>query len=147
MPKKTQIGNLPPRYSFMINPYLDFRASKCPICNQPTLLRKFVLLIHIEDSMPLALGKTCRFCPRDELIIAHQNELEEQMEEKFSLIKPEVIGNEYLVLGTVERNVWRDGLKGKGIKINNLLNHLTVFKKQLILEIEPGGWRPPEDKQ
>ena len=102
MSKKTHIGNLPPRYSFMLNPYQDFRSTKCPICNQPTLLRKFVLLIHIEGSLPLTLGKTCRYCPRNELIIAHQDELEEQMAELFSSIKPEVIGNEYLVNGNRE---------------------------------------------
>jgi hypothetical protein len=147
MSKKTQIGKLPQRYSFMLNPYLDFRASKCPICNQPTLSRKFVLLIHIENSLPMALGKTCRYCPRDELIIAHQDELEEQMVEIFSSTKPDVIGNEYLVIGTVDRKVWQEGRKGKGIKMNDLLNNLSVFKEKLDLKIDPGGWRPPEAKQ
>ncbi|MDP2983359.1 MAG: hypothetical protein Q8O92_08525 [Candidatus Latescibacter sp.] len=61
MSKKTQIGNLPPRYSFMLNPYQDFRSTKCPM--------------------------------------------------------------------------------------SDLFNHTADFKEHYDLKIEPGGWRPAEDKQ
>jgi hypothetical protein len=50
------------------------------------------------------LGLTCRFCPYGELIIAHQDELELQLTNNFLSIALEVIGNNYLVLGTVDMN-------------------------------------------
>ena len=66
-----RLGKLPPRYLFILNPYTDARFSKCPRCERPTHLRKFALFILIDDWGPLVLGKTCRYCTRCELIIAH----------------------------------------------------------------------------
>src|SRR5580700_308026 len=65
------IGQLTPRYSFLLNPYLDIRLSKCPGCNGLTHNRKFALFIHIDGWGPLVLGKTCRYCTSCELIIVH----------------------------------------------------------------------------
>ena len=73
---KHTIGKLPPRYTFILNPYQDTRLSKCTICRKPTHMRKVALLIHIEEWGLLALGKTCRYCSHCELIIAHRDELE-----------------------------------------------------------------------
>ena len=101
-----RIGKLPPRYSFILNPYTDVRLSKCPRCQKPTHLRKFALFIHIDAWGPMALGKTCRYCSRCALIMAHQDELEAQLAHSFSQIAPEFIGNEYLVLGTIDKKVW-----------------------------------------
>src|SRR5918912_4177948 len=109
----TRIGKLRPRYSFMLNPYPDVRLSKCPKCQKLTHLRKFALFIHIDKWGPIALGKTCRYCSRCELIMAHQNELEAELAYSFSQIAPEVIGSDYMVLGTVEKKVWQAGVRGK----------------------------------
>jgi hypothetical protein len=68
-----RIGELPPRYSFALNPYDEWRCTKCPRCERPTRLRKFALLIGVEDYGLMMLGKTCRFCPHCEFIIAHQD--------------------------------------------------------------------------
>jgi len=95
MAKKKRIGKLPPRYSFILNSYTDVRLSKCPRCQKLTHLRKFALFIHIDAWGPMALGKTCRYCSRCELIMAHQDELEAQLAHSFSQMAPEVIGNEY----------------------------------------------------
>jgi hypothetical protein len=105
---KTRIGKLPPRYSFILNQYIDERLSKCPICEKPTHLRKFALFIHVEGWRPMGLGKTCRYCSRCELIMAHQDELEEELTYSFSKTSPEVIGNKYIALGTVEKKIWID---------------------------------------
>jgi hypothetical protein len=86
---KKSIGKLPPRYSFILNPYADVRLSKCPRCQKLTYLRKFALFIHIDAWGPMALGKTCRYCSRCELIMAHQDELEAQLAHSFSQIAPE----------------------------------------------------------
>jgi hypothetical protein len=139
---KAKIGKLPPRYSFILNPYSDERLSKCPKCHRPTHLRKFALLLHIDEWGPMALGKTCRYCTRCELIIAHQDELEAQLAESFSSIAPDVIGNQYMVLGTVDKRIWQSGLQGSGHQLGEVLKHTADFKTVLDLKVEPGGWYP-----
>ncbi len=141
---KKRIGKLPPRYSFILNPHADVRLSKCPRCQKLTHLRKFALFIHIDAWGPLALGKACRYCSRCELIMAHQNELEAELARSFSQIAPEVIGHEYLVLGTVDKKVWQEGLAGDGKQLGEMLKHVADFKRVLKLEVDPGGWYPAE---
>lgn len=143
---RTRIGKRPPRYSFMLNPHSELRLSKCPECKKLTHLRKFALFIHVEGWGPTALGKTCRYCSRCELIMAHQDELEEQLAYSFSRIAPEVIGNEYLVLGTIEKKVWQEGLGGKGQTLEVILKHVADFKRVYDLEYEPGGWYPVDSE-
>jgi hypothetical protein len=145
MPKK-RLGKLPPRYSFLLNPYQNKRLSKCPKCNQLTRLRKFALFIHIDNLGPMVLGKTCRYCPECELIMAHQDELEQELANNLVSIDPDVIGNEYLVLGTVDMKVWRRGLKGHENDIDRVLSHTADFKKYFDLIVEPGGWYPAKNK-
>jgi hypothetical protein len=140
----TRIGELPPRYSFLINPHSDVRLSKCPQCQRPTHLRKFALFIHIDRWGPLALGKTCRYCARCELIMAHKDELEAELAHHFARIAPEVIGSEYLVLGTVEKKAWQSGLQGNRNPVGEMLKHIADFKRVLDLKVEPGGWYPGE---
>lgn len=62
MKRKDRFGELPPHYLFALNPFKDYRASTCPNCHQPTRVRKFALLIHVDPQNLIALGKTCRFC-------------------------------------------------------------------------------------
>jgi hypothetical protein len=100
MPKK-RIGGQPPRYSFILNPYSDIRISKCPQCSRPTFARKFALFIHFEGFGPLVLGKTCRYCSRCELIIAHQDELKAQLADGPARLMPCAGG--YLVIGTMDK--------------------------------------------
>lgn len=142
----TKIGKLPRRYSFILNPYPNERLSKCPKCHRPTHLRKFALLIHIDEWGLMALGKTCRYCTRCELIIAHQDELEAELAYSLGKIAPRVIGNKYMVVGTVEKSIWQSGLTGSGIDIGEVLKHTADFKKVLDLEVEPGGWYPASEE-
>jgi len=103
--KSKNIGKLKPRYSLILNQYADFRASKCIKCDKPTFLRKFALLIHIDDGGLITLGKTCRYCAKCELIVVHQNELEDELVYKFEVLQPEIIGNNYFIIGTVEKKI------------------------------------------
>ena len=139
MAKTKKIGKLPPRYSFLLNPYSDVRLSKCPKCEKPTHPRKFALFLHVKGWGPMALGKTCRYCTPWELIIVHQDELEAELTQSFSRLAPDVIGNDYLVLGTVDKTVWRQGLEGRGQALDDALKHVADFKKVLELHVEPGG--------
>ncbi len=81
---RDRIGRLPRRYTFILNPYTDVRVSKCPQCGRPTHGRKFALFVHIDKFVPLAIGKTCRYCARCELLIAHQDELEAELAHRFA---------------------------------------------------------------
>lgn len=141
---RTKIGKRPSRYSFILNPHAECRLSKCPKCDKPTHLRKFALFIHIDGWGSTVLGKTCRYCSRCELIMAHQQELEAELAYNFSRIAPEVIGNEYLVLGTVEKKIWQEGLAGRGQTLDVLLKHMADFKRVYQLEYQPAGWYPAD---
>jgi hypothetical protein len=140
--KSKRIGKLPPRYSFILNPYETERLSRCPKCKQLTHLRKFAFLIHIDGWGLLTLGKTCRYCTPCELIMVHQNELEAELAYYFDRWAPEVIGNDYLVLGTVDKKLWRLVLEGSNIGLEEVLGHTADLKRYLELHVEPGGWYP-----
>lgn len=95
----------------------------------------------------MAPGKTCKYCLRCELIMVHQDELEAELARSFSRIAPEVIGNEYMVLGTVEKKVWKSGLNGSGGELTEMLKHIADFKKVYDLHVELGGWVPADGKK
>jgi len=67
-----RLGKQPPRYRFFLNPYTDVRFTTCPQCRGKTSQRKLPLVIHIDPLQLVALNKTCRYCPRCDLLIAHQ---------------------------------------------------------------------------
>ncbi|HEY7309420.1 MAG TPA: hypothetical protein VH643_08695 [Gemmataceae bacterium] len=138
---KQHIGKRPPRYSFMLNPYTDVRLSKCPKCERPTHLRKFPLFIHIDKWGPLVLGKTCRYCTPCELVIVHQDELEAELANALTQRAPEAVGHNYLVLGTMDRRIWQQGLRGGGPQLGDALDHVAEFKRRFDLEVT-GGWGP-----
>src|ERR1700730_4330882 len=97
-----RIGKQPPRHCFILNPYPWERFAFCPACDGPTEQRKFPLVIHVDPRNPVSLNKTCSYCPRCDLLIAHQDELEEQLLALFEEHNPKVIGNDYLVIGTLD---------------------------------------------
>lgn len=135
-------GHLPPRYSFILNHYEHERLSSCPTCRKPMHDRKFALLVHIEDFGFIILGKTCRYCTPCELIIVHQHELEAELAYKFETLAPKKIGNEYFVMGTVDKKIWQAGLKNPTGNLGDIRKHTADFKEVLELTIDPGGWRP-----
>ncbi len=109
--KKPQFGKLPPKYSFILNPYPDVRVSRCPFCEHKTGQRKIPLLIHVASGPLIALNYTCRYCQACDLLIAHKHAIEHLLTELFRRSNPEAIGNEYLIMGTVEKTAWREGLQ------------------------------------
>lgn len=139
--KHKNIGKLPPRYSFLLNPHAGTRLSRCPICEKPTHARKFPLFIIIEGWGPFVLGKTCKYCTPCELIMVHQDELEAELVIFGERYCPDAIGNPYHVIGTTEKATWKAGLDGGGPKTGSMLDHLADFKKHFDLEFDPGGWR------
>jgi hypothetical protein len=106
-----RLGKQPPRYRFFLNPYPDVRFTTCPQCREKTRVRKLPLVIHIDPMQLVALNKTCRYCPRCDLLIAHQDELEAWLATFFGEQKPEIVGNDYLVVGTEDRADWLRGVR------------------------------------
>ena len=140
----TQLGKLPPRYRFFLNPYQDVRFTRCPRCDNKTKLRKLPLVIHIDPMLLLSLNKTVRYCPYCDLIIAHQDDLEHLLAAIFAEQKPEIIGNDYLVLGTQDRPAWKQGTQQQAT-LQEALETLHDFKEVLTFKLT-GGWTPPANK-
>ena len=124
--KQRQLGGLSPKYSFMVNPYPEERVSRCPLCDRKSRQRKMPILIHVNPKHLIALNYTCRYCPDCDLLIAHKHEIEHYLTALFSQLAPDAIGNDYLAVGTVEKSVWKEGLKQQQ-SIDKLLPHASDF--------------------
>ena len=144
--KKTtiQLGKQPPQYRFFLNPYQDMRWTMCPQCDSKMHQRKLPLVIHVDPTNIFSLNKTCRYCPHCDLLIAHQDDLEHLLASFFMKQKPEVIGNDYLVIGTLDRAVWKRGLQ-QPLTLPEMLEALHDFKDTVTFKIT-GGWMKDEAK-
>jgi hypothetical protein len=127
------------RHYFFLNPHEDAAFTKCPKCEDNTKIRKFPLVVHIDPRQVLLLNKKCRYCVKCDLIIAKQSELESLMVACFEQPKPEIIGNNYLVMGVVEREDWLKAKKGKTPKAETI-ERILVFKDVLNFEPARAGW-------
>jgi hypothetical protein len=139
----TQLGKLSPLYRFVLNPFADVRFSTCPECSQRTLLRKVPLAVHVDPHHPVLLNKHCRYCPDCDLMIAHKDEIEHLLAITFEQRNPGVIGNDYLILGTVDKSAWRKQQKVP-IPMGELAEYLHDFKEYLTLFYTPSGWYPED---
>jgi hypothetical protein len=133
-------GKLPARYSFAINEHTSTRISKCPHCGNNTFQRKFPLVIAVKEAPLVSLGFTCKYCAKCEFIIAHKDELEHELCIAFEKIDPTKIGNDYFVVGTVNKNKWKKGLNTPGT-LGDTIDWMADFKNYLSIEFDPGGWR------
>jgi hypothetical protein len=77
--------------------------------------------------------------------MVHQDELEAELAYNFSRVAPDVVGNEYMVLGTIEKKMWQEGLNGKSRPLVEMLKYVADFKKYYDLGYEPGGWYPDDE--
>ena len=137
--QKARMGALPPRYSFVLNPHADYRATSCPGCKAKTRVRKIPLVIHMDGAGLLILRKTCRLCPNCETVIVHQAEIESAI--KASVGQAAATAPDYLVLGTVGSRVWRQGLSGD-LSMDELVRNMADFKAHLQITYTAGGWCP-----
>ena len=128
-----QIGHLPPQHDFFLNPHRDARFTRCPKCDGKTKLRKKPLLIVIKPAQPISLNKTCRYCADCDLLIVHQDELEQLLASACQQVYPHLVGNDYFVFGTLDRKSWREGHHSSTLEA--LLDTLHDFKRHL--EFEP----------
>lgn len=140
-----QIGKLKRRYSFLLNPHAGTRLSKCPKCDRLTHPRKFALFIDIEGSGPIIVGKTCQYCTACELIMAHCDELEEELADGPMRFIPTTPGTGYFVIGTVDKKTWQAGLGCKGTMMEKIFANMADFKEHFHLHFQPAGWYREDD--
>lgn len=92
------------------------------------------------------LDETCRYYPNCGLLIAHQDEVEALLTAIYSERAPTVIGNDYLVIGTVERKAWREGIHQPQSSVE-MRQAVLDFKEYREVQMSPGGWFPEEPSE
>jgi Flp pilus assembly protein TadD len=130
------IGKQRPRYDFFLNTFPDTRFTTCPQCQSKTQARKIPLVIHVNPNLPMRLEKICRYCETCDLLIAHRDQLEEQLTSHLLMIDPEVVGNDYLVVGTLERTEW-NRIKDKELSLKHIVEYLHDFKEVVTFSRQP----------
>ena len=143
MSERPRLGKLTPMYDFILNPHSETRVSTCPGCDQRMRQRKVPLFIHVNPMNPVVMGYTCRYCPDCDLLVAHQDEIESLLAALFAERDPSLIGNDYLVLGTMERQAWRENMK-QPKSIPEILEHVHDFREVHTVQVQPGGWYPAD---
>lgn len=131
-----QFGKQSPRYDFFLNMYQDTRFTTCPRCGIKTRPRKFSLVIYVNPRYTTILEKMCRFCYACSLLIVHQDQLEEQFVTQLLTINPEAIGNDYQVVGTLERVEWNPG-KQEPLSFEQVREYLHDFKEVITFQRVP----------
>ena len=137
-----RLGKQTPRFTFFLNPYQDTRFTRCPKCEAKTRQKKLPLVIHVDDWGMFVLNKTCRFCPGCQLLIVHQDDLEAYLAMFFEKQAPEVVGNDYLVIGTLDRPDWKRGAQTP-MDTEEMITCLHDFKDVRRFEPAP-RWVPPK---
>lgn len=146
MTKKSEqkrFGKLSPKYHFSLNPYPELRFSKCPNCETKTGQRKLPLIVYVKPIGFIALNYTHRYCSHCEMLIGHKHEIEHYLTQMFLPMNPEIIGNEYLILGTMEKKAWRE-TRSQPKAIGEMQEYIHDFKSYEELRMTMGGWFPKD---
>ena len=97
------------------------------------------LLIHVDPQNLIALNYINRFCPYCDLLIGHKHEIEHILTELFTRYNPSIIGNNYLLLGTVKKEAWNNGLIQPQL-VHDMLPYIHDFKSYKELRMTIAGW-------
>lgn len=124
------------RYRIFINPYHACAFTKCPRCVNKTNVRKFPLVVHVKPKQMILLNMECKYCTHCDLIIVRQITLDKHVNSILQQFIPSLVGNEYVVFGTVDRKVWRNSRK-ESLDSSDMINHVYVFEDKL--EFVPAG--------
>jgi len=136
---RIQFGSLQPKYNFSMNPYPEFRFSKCPDCHNKTGQRKLPLAIHIDPKNLIVLNYTCRYCHQCDTLIAHKHEIEHHLTEIFQNINKEIIGNNYFIIGTVEKKTFRDNVNNPK-SFDEIRQNMHDLKSKKTIQMTMAGW-------
>lgn len=133
-----------PRYKFYLNPYDEYKWTKCPKCDNKTKVRKHCLMIHYEEKAVsfhqlISLNKSCKFCPYCELIIAQKSEIENYLSQIVPNFGLRFNPDNYFVFGTMERKDWKKGQQEPS-QPDKALDAVAQFKDVWDFEVQPAGW-------
>ncbi len=142
---KIQFGHLETKFNFSLNPYPEIRFSKCPVCESKTGQRKVPMLIHIDPKNLIALNYTNRYCQNCDILIGHKHEIEHLLTDLFTQNNPSIIGNNYSIIGTVEKKAWKKGLI-KPQLVHEMLPYVHDFKNYNELRMTMTGWFRKDQK-
>ena len=129
-----QIGKQPPRYDFFLNMYRDTRFTTCPRCNMDTHIEIFSLVIHVNSEFAAIVDKFCRFCAPCDLLIVHKDELERRLAATLLESNPELVGNDYLIIGTVDSAQLNRAMRQKPASFDRVGECLHDFKEVVKFE-------------
>ncbi len=128
------------KHHYLLNPFPERAFTRCPKCNMVTKLWKFCLVINVAPQMLLSLKKTCRYCPNCDLVIIKQQELEKLLYAICEQYIPDNIGNDYFLIGTMDREEWRKAQLTK-CSSKRAIEELTYpFKSRWDIKVIAGGW-------
>ena len=140
--KATRIGRLEPRFKFFLNPYSDARFTRCPECEKRMRTRKEPFVIHVDPKQLVVLNMTARYCPDCDLLILHRDKVEDLLARALETQAPDTIGNEYLIIGTLERTLWHKGRSQ--LTLGPAIEHLHDLKDMVRYQPAHYGWVPKE---
>jgi len=141
--KAPRIGKLEPRFVFCLNPHTDWRFTRCPTCDKRMRTRKEPFFVHVDPMEMVVLNMTARYCPDCDLLILHQDVVEALLARAVGSRKPELIGNDYLILGTLERSLWRN--RGSQPTLAQAIEQLHDFVEVVTIEPNRYRWMPNTD--
>ena len=132
-------------HRFFLSPYEDAAFTRCPRCARaPTRVRKVFLVVHVEPRLLVVLNKTGKLCERCDLLIVKKADFESLLTYSVEQIAPELVGNEYLVLGTLDKADGRQ-VRAGGAAAAWVAERVKVFREVLNFEPAPAWvWEPPE---
>jgi hypothetical protein len=97
-------------------------------------------VIHVEGFGLVLLGKTCRLCLRCDTLVAHKAELDKLLSAAVNVAEPA-----YVVLGTIDRHLYRRGLSGRAT-LDDVKDHMADFKSYWKVDVTPAGWYPKNER-
>ena len=77
------------------------------------------------------------------MIIAKKSHIEDMMVQSFEERDPSIIGNDYIVVGTLDRSVWRKH-RNTSTEAGKVVDDIYVFKDIKNFEIMPGWYYDPK---
>ena len=88
--------------------------------------RKVALVAVVEPRHLVTLDVTCRTCSRCDLLIAHQTDVSTILAEVFREHDPSVIGNPYVIAGTMARADWQQ-VAERPLTVEQTAQHVRPF--------------------
>lgn len=77
------------------------------------------------------------------MLIGHKHEIEHYLRMAFEKINPDIIGNDYMLIGTVENKVWKGNIVQQ-LPLNELSNYVHDFKSTQTISMTMSGWFPTD---